>query len=32
MAFMTAYPEEAGQYREIGFKVFWNGIARNADS
>jgi AcrR family transcriptional regulator len=32
MAFMTAYPAEAGQYRTIGFKVFWNGIARNTDS
>ena len=32
MAFMSAYPQEAGQYRETGFKVFWNGIARNADS
>src|SRR5471030_1342990 len=32
MAFMTACPAEASQYRTIGFKVFWNGIARNAES
>jgi hypothetical protein len=32
MAFMTVYPAEAGQYRTIGFEVFWNGIARNAQS
>lgn len=32
MGFMTTCPEEANQYRAIGFKVFWNGIARHADS
>ena len=32
MAFMTQYPAEAGQYRTIGFKVFWSGIACNTDS
>jgi AcrR family transcriptional regulator len=32
MAFMTAYPAEAGRYRTIGFELFWNGIARNARS
>jgi AcrR family transcriptional regulator len=32
MAFMTACPAEASEYREIGFKVFWNGIACNAES
>ncbi|MGX7003269.1 TetR/AcrR family transcriptional regulator [Caballeronia sp. KNU42] len=32
MAFMTACPAEGSHYRAIGFKVFWNGIARNANS
>ncbi|AMM13916.1 TetR family transcriptional regulator [Burkholderia sp. PAMC 28687] len=29
MGFMNAYPDEAGRYRQIGFDVFWNGVARN---
>jgi AcrR family transcriptional regulator len=32
MTFMTACPTEANQYRAIGFRVFWNGIAQNAES
>jgi hypothetical protein len=31
MGFMTAYPDEAGRYRKIGFEVFWNGVARDTD-
>lgn len=31
MTFMTAYPEEAGRYRKVGFEVFWNGVAREMD-
>jgi AcrR family transcriptional regulator len=31
MAFMTAFPLDAGRYRTIGFAVFWNGIARHAN-
>jgi AcrR family transcriptional regulator len=29
MGFMTAFPDEAGRYRQIGFDVFWNGVARD---
>jgi AcrR family transcriptional regulator len=32
MTFMTACPAEASQYRKVGFKVFWNGVACTTDS